>query len=136
MKNLGVWFDDFFCWNVHVLKTGGNVRFSLRRLWMIAWTLLVETKLRLQRALVFPQIVYCLTITISGYMYHPLSSKLESAFKAFIHFIYGLKPFKSTSRYTKMTLETTSILYVEFGISFFETVRNATLLSESMIYMN
>lgn len=90
-KNLGVYFDSKLSWAVHVRHICSYVRGALRRLWMIAWALPTDTKLRLIRSLVVPYFTYGCRVFSS--ISKELHKKLNMAINACTRFVYGLRKF-------------------------------------------
>lgn len=89
VKNLGVWFDERMSWTNHVTRLCGKVVGSMRRLWLIAWALPQETRLRLVRALIVPLFSY--GCTVFNAITKQNARKLQVTLNACTRFVLGLR---------------------------------------------
>lgn len=91
VKNLGVHFDEKLSWSVHVSNVCSKVRSSLRRLWMIAWALPIDTKLMMVKTLLVPYFTYGCRVFSS--LTRELFEMLNKAFNACTRFVFGCRKY-------------------------------------------
>lgn len=112
VRNLGVTITSTLDWTSHINLISSKVFFILRRLYRFAYLTPPATKLKLAKALLVPQLIYC--DIVLGSLDAACFNKLKLIFNAITRYVSGIRKYDHISDHKSVVLGCTFSSYLKF----------------------